>query len=202
LKEYIFYDLSDEIYEKLFTVTSEILKNAGIVEKDEVFFELFAEIVQNAAKANFKEVIRREMQLDMNKEKEYELLMNDFKNRLPKAHIELANKAKDHNLYVMFRVYLNEAKILHLQVVNNRPASFAEMKRLDFKIEEAKKYEKLADFYLINYDDTEGAGLGTALIIISLRSMGYHDFLYRVYNDDMSRTVAELVVDLKESRLE
>jgi hypothetical protein len=74
------------------------------------------------------------------------------------------------------------------------------MKRLNFKIKEAKKYTRLADYYLKHYDDTEGAGLGTALIDISLRAMGYKSFLYRVFNDNQNRTTAELIVDLKEMK--
>lgn len=200
LREITFYDLTDEVYDEIQKLSDDISKKISLSDKGLVFFEIVAEIVQNAAKANFKEVVRREITFDKSIKYEYEKLMMDFKNRLPKAHIELAQKAKKYNLYIKLEASLSPTNILHLKVINNRPASEQEMSRLDFKIEEAKKYSKLADYYLDNYDDTEGAGLGTALIDISLRAMGFKSFLYRVFNDTANRTIAELIVDLTQNK--
>lgn len=197
-QEFTFYDLDDHVYAKIESIVEQICSRAGVSDIGVILFEIITEIVQNAAKANFKEVLRHEIAADMNHSQEYETLMKNFKDRLPTAHYELAEKAKKLNLYIMLEATLSKSAILHLCVVNNRPASMEEMRRLDNKIVESKKYVKLADYYLKHYDDTEGAGLGTALIDISLRAIGYKNFLYRVFNDSSSRTVAELIIDLKE----
>lgn len=199
IEEFSFYDLDDEVYQKIESTVEKICSRAGVKDIGVILFEIITEIVQNAAKANFKEVVRHEIEADMNHLQEYQSLMKDFKDRLPTAHFELAEKAKNLNLYIILEVMLSKSNIFHLCVINNRPASNEEMKRLNNKIFESKKFVKLADYYIDHYDDTEGAGLGTALIDISLRAMGFKNYLYRVFNDTLNRTVAELIIDLKES---
>lgn len=199
IEEFTFYDLGDYVYEKIEKLINKICELSKISEKGVIFFEIVGEIVQNAAKANFKEVLKLETQSDSSLCCKYRDLMKDFKERLPEAHFDLAKRAKDYNLYITLQANLSNSHILHLCVINNRPASNEEMDRLDFKIEESRKYTKLANYYLDHYDETEGAGLGTALIDISLRAMGYSNYLYRVYNDFQCRTIAELIVDLKEN---
>lgn len=199
LIEYTFYDLNDNIYSRIHTALDRILKDIKRNRIKDVFFQIICEMIQNAAKANFKEIIRREICLDMENKQEYQDLMRNFKDRLPKDHNLLAVKAKKENLYIKFNAYASENYILHLNVINNRPASSEEMVRLDKKIVESKKYDKIGDFYEDHFDDTEGAGLGTALIDISLRALGFSKYLYRVFNDTQERTIAELVVDLKEN---
>ncbi len=198
LKTLTFFDLDDLIYDKITNLIKEICTITGHEDKEVIFFEIFAEIVQNAAKANFKEVVKKEIELNKPQKVEYEKLMKDFKDRLPKAHDELALKAEKYNLYIKLEVLLSRANIMQFKCINNRQASKREMDRLNHKIEQSKKYDRLADFYLDHYDDSEGAGLGTALIDISLRAMGYRNFLYRVYNDNHNQTVTELVIDLQE----
>ncbi len=197
-KTITFYDLDDKIYEIMDNLVNEICIKTGNHDKDVIFFEIFAEIVQNAAKANFKEVVKKEIERDKAKKIEYKELMKNFKDRLPKAHDELAVKAKKYNLFIQLDVTLSSANIMHLRCINNRTATNKEMERLNHKIEQSKNYSRLGDFYLDHYDDSEGAGLGTALIDISLRAMGYKNFLYRVYNEEGNRTVTELVIDLQE----
>jgi hypothetical protein len=197
-KAITFYDLDDVIYDKITSVIRDVCGRTGHLDKEVIFFEIFAEIVQNAAKANFKEVVKREIEMDKKNKPEYEYLMKNFKDRLPKAHKELALKARRYNLFITLEVILSKSKILQLRCINNRPASERELQRLNYKIEQSKKYTKLADFYLDHYDDSEGAGLGTALIDISLRAMGYKNFLYRVFNDGDKKTITELVIDMDE----
>lgn len=83
-------------------------------------------------------------------------------------------------------IYTNEGLVV--EVTNNTPVIQEEEERMREKMKKAMSYNDIAEFYMDNMDNTEGAGLGIALIMILLKSENIDPHLFRIITGEHETT--------------
>ena len=193
------YGLLSSSEEELNFILEQLLKKYDCEDKISTLYTCVKEITLNGTKANIKRVLFNELRVDLQDENQYEEGMKQFKAKLTEEFIfDYAVKAKKMNLYVDIRFEYDENRIL-IEVINNSPLTAQEDERIRAKFETSSKYNDLAEFYMDNADNTEGAGLGITLILMLLKADGYDPTLFRIFSDRKTKTVAKLEFPISEN---
>jgi hypothetical protein len=101
-------------------------------------------------------------------------------------------KSREKGVYV--KIYLShQPNGLCIEVENNTAIAPAEELRLREKMKKSMSYNDIAEFYMDNMDNTEGAGLGIALIMIMMKSEGLDPALFRIGTLE-DRTIARVEI--------
>jgi hypothetical protein len=101
-------------------------------------------------------------------------------------------KARDHRLSVSIR-FTHRKEGIVAEVINSATVTPIEEKRFREKLEKIMAYEDLMQFYMDHADDSEGAGMGLALIVNLMKSMGINPELFRIFFQNDS-TVARMEI--------
>jgi hypothetical protein len=138
------------------------------------------ELVINGTKANIKRIFFEERGLDINNEKDYARGVGLYKDIMKeKITLEYGRKAKLRGLFVKISFVYNK-DVLKVEVLNNTQINEQEEKRLREKFALIMQYTDLMQYYLDHADDTEGAGMGLALIMTLLLAEGIDPGFFRV----------------------
>ncbi|EQA62225.1 MULTISPECIES: hypothetical protein [Leptospira] len=158
-------------------------------------YTIIKELVINACKANQKRIFFKEKGLDLNDVSDYEKGVREYKSIFSEEMSEsYGQKAKKEGYYCLISFYYSSDGI-RIEVVNNAPITEQEEKSLREKLEKGMRYNDIAQFYLDNEDNTEGAGLGLALILIMLKGEGIDPSYFRIIiREDI--TIARLEIPL------
>lgn len=155
-------------------------------------YTIIKELAINACKANQKRIFFEEKGLDLNDPSDYEKGVREYKSLFSEKMSELyGQKAQKKGYYCLinFHYSLNGIRI---EVVNNAPITQQEEKSLREKLEKGMRYNDIAQFYL---DNTEGAGIGLALILIMLKGEEIDPSYFRIIiREDV--TIARLEIPL------
>lgn len=154
------------------SILVKILSNQGNIFLLETLITIIREIVFNAFKANLKRLYFHKSGVDLNDKKKYTILMQNFKDeylyKLDEIEEEITSQDNYH-IQINFKKSDNSLKIT---IFNNVTIIEEEYNRIKTRLEQAKKYQNLADAYNDIYDATEGAGLGLALMVFLLKNSG------------------------------
>ncbi|MGA2142088.1 MAG: hypothetical protein ABSG94_06640 [Brevinematales bacterium] len=154
------------------------------------------ELIVNAAKANLKRVIFEVNRLNIDDENVYLTSMLKFKNLLVEAsYIKYFNELKDHDYWIKVFFEYDENGI-KIEVVNNVHLTNIEDRRIREKLSKAMKYQSIAQFYLDQGDELEGAGMGLALVVMLLKGLGIPPELFRVGNINGNETMLRMEIPL------
>ncbi|EMS86129.1 hypothetical protein LEP1GSC073_1007 [Leptospira noguchii str. Cascata] len=158
-------------------------------------YTIIKELAINACKANQKRIFFEEKGLNLNDPSDYEKGVREYKSLFSEKMSELyGQKAQKKGYYCLinFHYSLNGIRI---EVVNNAPITQQEEKSLREKLEKGMRYNDIAQFYLDNADNTEGAGIGLALILIMLKGEEIDPSYFRIIiREDV--TIARLEIPL------
>ncbi len=149
-----------------------ILSNQGNIFLLETLITIIREIIFNAFKANLKRLYFEKMGVDINDKEKYPVMMQDFKDDYLYKLDEIEDEITAQDNY---HIQINFAKTdsdIKITVFNNVSLIEEEYYRIKNRIEQAKKYQNLAEAYNDIYDPTEGAGLGLALMVFLLKNSG------------------------------
>jgi len=168
-----------------------ILEKCGRPDLLDTTYTIVKELVINGVKANQKRLFFEERGLDLLNPEEYARglasLREEFSDEMNEVY---GREALQRGVYVQILLIYDESGLC-VEVVNNTPIVATEERRLREKFERSMGYNDIAEFYMANMDNAEGAGLGIALIIILLKSSGFDPNLFRIYTHT-DRTVARV----------
>ncbi|HOP63204.1 MAG TPA: HDOD domain-containing protein [Spirochaetota bacterium] len=144
---------------------------------------IIRELVVNSLKANSKRVFFESKGYDMNDPAQYAKGMALFKDTIIGDFEFIKSDVLKSDRSIIFSVIPGE-KGLSFSVKNSAPIHPAEQERINKRIAIAVQNENFGDIYTHLEDDSEGAGLGIALIIMFLKSMGVPTSSFRLKSDD------------------
>lgn len=152
-------------------------------EKDHllpILYTVMKELIINACKANQKRVFFEEHSLDILNPDDYKVGIKEYKKVFSEnMGDEYGPKCKQKDYYCLIIFDYDEDGIT-IEVRNNTLITREEEKSLREKLANAMAYDDLAQFYMENADNTEGAGLGLALIIIMLKGENIDPNYFRI----------------------
>jgi len=159
------------------------------------------ELLVNAVKANFKNIYFEGYSSKNSSEEiiEYDLALKLFKLELSRENARYLEKlARKFNMKAEVMLNVKNDKLFVL-VINPVEMTDREKKNVQYKLDCAREYDDITEYFLENMNssetDDEGAGLGLIMISMMLRNMGVaeKDFTIRSENN---RTTASIVFPL------
>ena len=183
-------------HRKLEDVLLNIEKNLKKDYIGEILFSALTELISNAAKANMKRAFFEKHGYNPESPNSYHEGIEDFKNHYPRIHKreEYYAALEDLDLSVTVEVDLNHERLL-IYVENNTLLLAEEERRIRENLAGAMNSGDILQFSLSYGDETEGAGLGLAMVIQLIRHLGFDPEHFRVFCRE-GRTVARLDLPL------
>lgn len=158
-------------------------------------YTIVKELSINACKANQKRIFFEEKGYDLDNSADYKKGVSEYKGLFSEAMAEeYGQKSKKRGYFCLINFDYSMDGI-RIEVTNNTPVTLEEEKSLREKLEKGMQYGDIAQFYMDNADNTEGAGLGLALILIMLKAEGIDPSFFRIIIRKDS-TVARLEIPL------
>ncbi|TGL49655.1 histidine kinase [Leptospira wolffii] len=158
-------------------------------------YTIVKELSINACKANQKRIFFEEKGYDLDNSADYKKGVSEYKGLFSEAMAEeYGQKSKKRGYFCLINFDYSMDGI-RIEVTNNTPVTLEEEKSLREKLEKGMQYGDIAQFYMDNADNTEGAGLGLALILIMLKAEGIDTSFFRIIIRKDS-TVARLEIPL------
>ncbi|MBN1698046.1 MAG: hypothetical protein JW881_11070 [Spirochaetales bacterium] len=176
----ISYAMSSDVENTLDKIITRILEKYDRMDLKSLVYTCTKELAINGTKANLKRIFFEEKGLDLEIQSDYEKGMQLYKEVMKEElTLQYGKKAKLIGLYVRISFIYNE-DVLKIEVTNNTAITKQEETRLRQKLASTMKYDDLMQYYIENADDTEGEGMGIALIIILLKGEKIDPNLFRM----------------------
>ncbi|MFN4216413.1 MAG: hypothetical protein ACK4HQ_03315 [Brevinematales bacterium] len=189
-----FYVINEDIETKVETALHTVFEFYNRQEYTGVIYTCVKELMINATKANLKRVLFEMNHLDIHNENHYLEGMLAFRNLLAeKSYHTFLPHLKEKNFWVTIRLN-HSSDGVKIEVINNACMAPIENRRLREKLKKAMQYENLAEFYLEQGDEMEGAGMGIALIVMLLKGMELDPALFRIGTTLDDQTFARIEV--------
>ena len=190
------YLFSEEIKREIQFILENIFKKYSKEEDVYIVYTITKEIITNAIKANIKRAVFHNLNLDLKNETDYKQGLISMKKRLRSKYEEQNNETlKELGLFIdiSFNYFENN---LRIEVLNQVPLNKEEDLRIRKKFMMAKKYSSIADFYLEQMDEAEGAGIGIVMILMLLKNRKIHQKQFIIESDYKKYTKAHLTFPL------
>lgn len=189
-----FYVINEDIEAKIETVIQMLFTFYNRQEYAGIIYTCVKELMINATKANLKRVLFEMNHLDINNETHYLEGMLAFRNLLAeKSYHTFLPHLKERNYWVTIR-FSHSSDGVRIEVINNASMAALEHRRLREKLKKAMGYDNLAEFYLEQGDEMEGAGMGIALIVMLLKGMDIDPALFRIGTTLDDQTFARIEI--------
>lgn len=160
-------------------IVTKFLKECNQQNLENNLVYCFGELLSNADKANLKRLYFREKGLDINNADDYKLGMKTFLEETF-ANFSYYAKLKDKENFYVKLYLLKQADKIIIETRNNSILTEFEYERISKRIDNAKKFNSLAEA-VMSVDSTEGAGLGIVSIILILKKIGLDKSAFNVY---------------------
>jgi len=193
------YYLSDYGEMALNIIVSEILKKFNRIDMLEVAYTTAKELILNATKANLKRVLFAILNLDMANDADYEKGMVTFRENLTEDKIRKYKEKFIEMDYPVITTFYFQENVLNIKVKNNFTLLPVEETKIRQKFETAHSFANLLDFYMEYGDNTEGAGLGLAMVGILLDNTGIDRHAFTLFSNKYNETAAKLELPLSDS---
>ena len=160
-----------------------------------ILYTILKELVINGCKANQKRIFFDERNLNITDENDYKTGMSEYTEMFSEGMaLEYGLKAREKGFYVLIDFDFDQDGI-RIEIVNNTPIAEQEEASMRQKLKKAMGYNDIAEFYMDQAanGESEGAGLGIALIIILLKGENIDPSYFRmVIKED--RTIARVEI--------
>ncbi|HRP69766.1 MAG TPA: hypothetical protein PLY93_09580 [Turneriella sp.] len=186
------YALLPETEKDLNLIILRLLNKYNKLDLTATLYTCIKELAVNGAKANIKRILFDEVKIDLENEADYRRGLDVFREKLTDKFInEYAQKAKNRGLYVDIKFEYDDTQ-LSVEVVNNSALTKREDERIREKFRDGLKYENIGELYMEMQDNSEGAGMGIALILMMLKSENIDPHYFTIYSDYTNKTVAKI----------
>jgi hypothetical protein len=178
---YTFHAMTEEVEKKLDFLINRIVGLYGKSGDMQTFlYTTVKELAINGLKANYKRIFFRENNLDILSEDAYNHGMTLYKEHMNEEMAAVYGQ-KAQNYRIAVSIHLNHsAEGVMVEVINHSSITPFEEKRFREKLQEVMAYDDLMQFYMDHADDTEGAGMGLALIVTLMKKVGINPHLFRM----------------------
>ncbi|MCE9500057.1 MAG: histidine kinase [Leptospira sp.] len=189
--------MNSQLEKYVLLVITEILNRVGQIRYVEMLYTITKELAINGIKANQKRIFFEDEGLDITNETDYAKGMISYKSRFSDSMAnEYGKRCLARGIYVVLNFNYKPSG-LSVEVINNTPVLRAEETRMREKMKKAMGYNDIAEFYMDNMDNTEGAGLGIALIMILLKNENVDPNLFRIITQP-NQTIARVEIPFKD----
>lgn len=154
------------------------LKVCNHPELEDKLVYCLGELLSNADKANVKRVYFKEKGLDIKNPEDYKIGMKSFLEDTFNDYSYYKWLKEKENLYVKLVLLKKDNRIV-IKTINNSTLTDLERNRIMERIDNAKKFNSLAEA-LMTVDSSEGAGLGIVSIILILKKIGLDKTAFNV----------------------
>jgi hypothetical protein len=157
------------------------------------------ELVVNAKKANTKRIYFIERGLDLFSRDDYDLGMETFRDDTLNNISYYLKLQQEHGLYVKLILQLKN-NIIAIEVRNNSTMTAEELDRVRDRIRTARKYNDIDEAMIQLLDESEGAGLGLAILVLMLKKLGLTEESFDILKTDQE-TIARIIIpkDIKKT---
>lgn len=191
--EVLFYGNDEEATRTVRKCISECLKFYEKTENMDIIYACTKELLVNASRANLKRAFFIKQNLDFNDMGQYVKGLSLMRNAIDSGEYKnYSENLKPLGLWVKFILKHSDCGI-EIEVINATRIIEVEEKRIRMKLDKAMKYNNMAEFYHKEQDESEGAGMGIAIIVNLLKSAGIHPGLFRIYSEG-NHTVARVEI--------
>jgi len=178
--KFIIYKLSDRTEQQIQLALNNILDKFNRPDLIPTIYTCIKELLVNAIKANLKIIFFKNNNWNINDEDDYKKGTKEYKIRLGE---DLLEKHMDtlikNNQSVELKFNYSENGMM-CEIINMTPMSKYDDRSLREKLKHAMNADDIADFFISYGDDTEGAGIGLALVILLLKGEEIDPALFRI----------------------
>jgi len=187
-----------EVYiEELLSI---FLKYAGKEDlKDYIVYSVL-ELAANAKKANTKRVYFTECGLDISKNYDYSIGMENFKEQTLSNIAHFLQLQEKNGLYIRLVLQMKGDLIL-IEIRNNALATNTELDRIRDRLANSRQYQNLDEVFSKVLDDSEGAGLGLIILVLMLKKIGLKEDCFEIGNNE-KETIARLRIPMDQVNVE
>lgn len=194
------FTLTNEVKLYMENVLSIFLRAAGQERLKNHITYCVHELAANAQRANIKRVYFSERNLDLSNSDDYAEGMKHFKEATQNNIAYYLRLQKEMDLYVRFVLQIRK-NIIFIEIRNNARASRAELIRIHDRLARTRQYKNLEEALAHVLDDTEGAGLGLAILMLMLKKIGLDEDCFDL-SVKGNETIARIVIPLAQIHLE
>jgi putative nucleotidyltransferase with HDIG domain len=181
-------------------ILSLFLKYAGKEDlKDYIVYSVL-ELAANAKKANTKRVYFAENGLDISKNYDYTIGMENFKENTLSNITHFLQQQEKKGLYIRLVLQLKGDLIL-IEIRNNAIAVSTELDRIHDRLARSRQYQSLDEVFSQVIDDSEGAGLGLIILVLMLKKIGLQEDCFEIGNNE-KETIARLRIPMDQVNVE
>lgn len=183
--------LDNFVRDSLLGWTKDLETNLQIDGLSHTLHFVLMELIGNAVKANLKRVYFKKNNYDVADAESYrrgvEAFMADY-NSIDEDEYKAAMRQMDFDVQV--KVDVNSERLL-IFVENTTVMLEEEERRIRSKLAGSSDIQNIVDFSMHYGDDTEGRGLGLAMIVLLMKDLGFDPNFFRVYQNG-EKTIARL----------
>lgn len=183
--------MDDSVEQELSRALREYEDRLKIEGLSVTLFNVIMELVSNAVKANLKRVFFERNGYDATDPASYHRGIEHFAASYRHTNTnEYRQALKELELQVSIDMDLDADRLL-IHVRNNTLMLAEEERRIRTKLAQAMGTKDIMNFYIEFGDETEGKGLGLAMVILLIKDLGFDPALFRVFHDE-DKTIARL----------
>lgn len=129
------------------------------------------ELAGNARNALLKRLWFNEQQLDISDRERYAANVAAFRRAVATDTPRYLRLLEESPYHIRF-LFAQNVEQVWITIENNTPMLPIERERIETKMRQAQSYQTVADAYAALADFSEGAGLGLAMVLVILRTLG------------------------------
>lgn len=177
-----FQYVSDDTLVLLNSIVSRVLSKYDMPYILYSMLTVVREIVVNALKANAKRVFFNKSGYNINDQQDYNRGISSFKDQVVGDFDSIKDDLMQGPYFIQFEIIFSD-KGMSFLIKNNVPILPQEQERINQRIAAAADKVNFHEIYDQIEDDTEGAGLGIALVVLFLKSMSGGASTFKIRSD-------------------